>query len=161
MRNASKVVITCLAMVLSVVGLSASAGETKMTTWTVAAGRFSVAMPAKPTYSSEQSTHRYSVKTDGGILYMVAYSDFPDRPVVENIAKGWAQTGRVLRQNTFTFDGMPGIHAVVESKGGARLDLYAVADGNRIYQVVVGTAAGASVPPEATEFVRSFKILRS
>jgi hypothetical protein len=160
-------VALALAMVMSLTGMSAFAADAGMTTWTVKAGRFSVAMPGKPEYKSQEYKlptgdtvvrHNYTFETaDGKYAYMVEYSDRTAGWNLDGVVSGWGKSGRTSNTRSFTLDGKPGRQAEVETDG-YRTYMYAILDGTRIYQVAFIAPMNGTVPPEANQFVLSFKI---
>jgi len=160
-------VALALAMVMSFTGMSAFAADSGMTTWTVKAGRFSVAMPGKPEYKAREQklntgetvvAHNYTFESaDHKYAYMVEYSDRVAGWNLDGVVSGWGKSGRASNTRSFTLDGKPGRQAEVETDG-YRTYMYAILDGTRIYQLAFVAPANGTVPPEANQFVLSFKI---
>lgn len=169
--TSTKTLMTALVLFLSALNVPAFAQQgATMSTWTVDAGRFSVALPARPTHEAKQvqleggervTAHDYAVETGNGrYSYLVTYADLPAtiRIDLDGTAAGWRRDATVERSRAFLFGGRPARYEVLRSSDGHEIHACAIVDGHRLYQLVFVATNGSGVPAEADAFLRSFTI---
>ena len=137
------------------------------------AGAFSVMMPGPARYESRPITtvsghqvtqHVYSTSAaDGRYFYSVAYNDYPyalDADALNRVCAGQAEgmKGRIVRQEAITVSGYSGRMLRIEGNGFIAVS-QAVIVGRRLYQVMFVMPSGSTTaPPEAKDFLVSFRI---
>lgn len=138
------------------------------------AGRFRVTFPESPTYSAKplklsetESATLHNFRFNGdGLVYIVAYNDFPARftsgspaAVLANIRDGSLESENqpLLTDQVIDLNGVPGRDFAYTQKDGKTFIARDFLNGERLYQVIVIVDAGVS-PIQAEKFLDSFQI---
>ena len=137
-------------------------------------GHFSVAFPGSPTHTSkplklsdtESATlHQYQF-TEGGLIYIVTYNDFPQSltsgaplDILASVRDGTLESDKtsLLRDDVIDLNGVPGRAYAYLQKDRSTFVARNFLKGQRLYQIVV--IVGENSPPSsADEFLNSFRI---
>jgi hypothetical protein len=159
-------IVAATALLITLSAIAAS--YTSMVRVSSIEGGFSAYMPVTPTEKVDTNVHLFEAEKDD-VVYMIGYSDAPNANYsetnqwfgkVSNAAMN-SMHGVIKTTEDFTSQGYSARRLTGETTDGKMQFIYTMYKGdNRLYQTIVITSAGQSLPDEAHLFQNSFQITR-